>query len=101
MNAEKGQEGRETVQQVKKERKETEKKDRNTILMHLLRQRSRSVGSIDTLNKKKGEEENRREAERDLLRKFEKTRGVTRISPKKDRTESNKQNLRNKEDGNT
>lgn len=53
MNIEKEQEGGEMIQQANKERKEMEKKDRNTILKRLLRQRSGNVGSTDTLNKRK------------------------------------------------
>lgn len=84
MNTEKGQEGRVTIQQVKKERKETEKKDRNTILKHLFRQRSESVGSIDILNKRKGEGEDRQEAERKLLKKFEKNKKSNQNSTKEE-----------------
>lgn len=84
MNTEKVQEGRVTIQQVKKERKETEKKDRNTILKHLFRQRSESVGSIDILNKRKGEEEDRQEAERNLLKKFEKNKKSNQNSTKEE-----------------
>lgn len=60
----------------------------NTVLNHLLRQRSGSVGSTDTLNKRKRKEGDRREAEKELLGKFEKTRRVTRIPPKRETTES-------------
>lgn len=84
MNTEKGQEGRVTIQQVKKERKETEKKDRNTILKHLFKQRSESVGSIDILNKRKGEEEDRQEAERNLLKNFEKNKKSNQNSTKEE-----------------
>lgn len=73
-----------TIQQVKKERKETEKKDRNTILKYLFRQRSESVGSIDILNKRKGEEEDRQEAERNLLKKFEKNKKSNQNSTKEE-----------------
>lgn len=73
-----------TIQQVKKERKETEKKDRITILKYLFRQRSESVGSIDILNKRKGEEEDRQEAERNLLKKFEKNKKSNQNSTKEE-----------------
>lgn len=61
----------------------------NTVLNHLLRQRSGSVRSTDTLNKRKRKEGDRREAEKELTGKFEKTRRVTRIPPKRETTESN------------
>lgn len=88
MNTEKGQEGRVTIQQVKKERKETEKKDRNIILKHLFKQRSESVGSIDILNKRKGEEETDRKQREIFKKNLKKIRRVIRTSPKRKTTES-------------
>ncbi|KAL6265665.1 hypothetical protein P5V15_002462 [Pogonomyrmex californicus] len=64
-----------------REKREGNKKEK-TILDHLIsRSRARSEGSIDILNKRRrNKEEDRIEAEREFLGKFEKVRKITRVS---------------------
>lgn len=60
---------------------------RGTILEHLtIRQRTGSLGSVEPLSKRKREEEERLQAEAEILGNFEKARKVTRSPTRKDTT---------------
>lgn len=86
MNTENKREGGVKIQMVERKQMEARSKERSTILKHLTRQRVESTGSVDSLNKRKREEEDRLEAEKELLGNFEKVRRVARSPAKKKAT---------------
>jgi len=67
------------------EKKKERSKKRKSMLDNLIaKQRAGSAESIESLTKRKREEKERIKAEREFLRKFEKTRKIGRLSTKEE-----------------
>ena len=82
MNTGNGQKEKKAAQSARKK----QKKKRKETIVEFLRERSGSVGSETSINKRKREEEERAEAEREFLGKFEKAKKLYRSPVKKEDT---------------